>query len=80
MRPNKFQAWLKLYGGADKLAKTLGVSRATAFAWQKQENWPRVKYILDIIGLSKGQLTAEDIILGTGGTGASRRFSKKKGN
>lgn len=60
-----FQQWLKEFGGADKLARVLKVSPRVAHRWRRAEGWPKVETMLEIVKLSKGELTLEDVIATT---------------
>lgn len=62
----KFNDWVKKYGkkqgGVRKLSKDLGVGEHTTRTWLRGENAPKSETILEIIKLSKGELTFEIIL------------------
>lgn len=60
-----FHRWVAAYGGVDKLAKELGVTSQVVKYWLRRRGWPKVKNILDIVRLSGGKLTFEDVVNGT---------------
>lgn len=75
---DKFQNWLATYG-QEKLATRLNVSPHTVHFWRFKRGWPRVDYIVEIVRLSKGVLTFDDIVKSTMPKGwkFSQRFKDK---
>lgn len=56
-----FNAWVKSFGGARALAPKLGVTDHAVRVWMRGEGSPEAKAINEIIKLSKGLLTFEQI-------------------
>lgn len=59
---NKFQKWLEDFGGAEALAKRLGVTERVVHHWRRGDGWPRISVILEIVELSRKRLSVEDVI------------------
>lgn len=57
-----FNAWVKDSGGADTVAEKLGVTGFAVRVWMRGEGSPLAKNIGEIIKLSKGKLTFEQIV------------------
>jgi len=60
-----FQDWVASEGGSFPVSKKLGVTHVAVKAWLNRKGWPKVKNIIDLIKLSKGQLTFDNIIEST---------------
>lgn len=74
-----FQRWVAAYGGAEKVASRLGVHIGTVQCWLYRQGWPKVAKIVQLIELSKGELTFEDIIASTAAPGQQAPAKRKKG-
>lgn len=57
-----FHRWVSAHGGAEKLAKELGVTAHAVRWWLRRQGWPNVKVMIEIVRLSKGKLSFNDII------------------
>lgn len=62
MALGKFQKWLVDIGGPNVLASKLGVSNYVVNHWKRGDGWPRISIILEIVRMSKGKLSIEDVI------------------
>ncbi len=63
---SKFEEWAYAHvGGADGLAKALGVHRSAVGFWFQKKATPRTKHAMRIVSLAKGKLSLKDIIDGT---------------
>lgn len=58
----RFSKWVEEFGGPVKLAYTLGVSDFAVRHWLNGLGTPKVTNIQELIKLSKGKLTFEDIV------------------
>ena len=56
-----FNAWVKKFGGADELAKTLGVTGHAVRVWLRGDGSPLGENMITLIRLSKGKLGFEAI-------------------
>ena len=52
--------------GASKLAQKLGIHPSCVTHWKQGKHRPRVHHMKEIVRLSKGALTYEDIMFGGG--------------
>ncbi len=58
---NPFRTWVLKYG-KEKLAKKLGVTLHAVDYWAKGRGSPRAGLIMRLVELSRGSLSAEEII------------------
>lgn len=61
----KFKTWINKFGGADRLAVKLNMSSFAVRHWLYRHGSPRIAVIRELVKLSKGELTADDIIEAT---------------
>lgn len=57
----KLTKWIQDYGGATVLAAKLGLGEQAVRVWMRGQGAPRAKEIHEMIRLSKGELTFNDI-------------------
>jgi DNA-binding phage protein len=67
-----FQSWVDRSGGTERVARKLGTTNAAVKRWVNKQGWPKVETILDLIEISKGELTFETIIQSTKPSKAKR--------
>lgn len=58
---NKFERWVRQFGGAKKLSKALKVSQPSVQNWLKGYCLPGLKAAIAIVKLADGKLSFEDI-------------------
>lgn len=56
-----FTSWVERYGGVNVLAEKLQVTEHTVRVWLRGEGPPKSETIMDIIKISKGELSFQDI-------------------
>jgi DNA-binding phage protein len=58
---NSLEQWVDDSGGVPRVARVLGVIPHSVRVWLRGEGTPRVKTILKIVQLSRGELSFEQI-------------------
>ena len=58
---SKFIAWVYFYGGPEKVAPHLGVSRQSIYNWMWGKRYPEDVYIKRIVKLSRKMFTVESL-------------------
>lgn len=74
--PSRFRKWIDWYGH-NELARAMGVGQRTVSYWAEGQTAPRAKYFIDLIKLSEGKLTLEDIAEGIEHEKAHRAHREK---
>ncbi len=60
-----FDQWVRDYGGPAKLSRDLGTHYTAVFSWLRRSAVPSLPVAVKLIDLSKGKLTAHEILEGT---------------
>jgi hypothetical protein len=61
---SKFEAWVLSNGGSRGVSNLLGVHQVTVMMWMARKSIPSTKPLLKLLEISKGELTAQDIMDG----------------